>query len=119
MQENSRYAVGIDIGTTEVRAVVAHIDSTTGTPTVVGVGKAASGGMRKGTIVTLGGPAQAIDEALGEAERMSGHQVNEATMTINGTHISYNLATTCTSSCIHETRNSDASQDAQDGDNNY
>lgn len=87
MQENSRYAVGIDIGTTEVRAVVAHIDSTTGTPTVVGVGKAASGGMRKGTIVTLGGPAQAIDEALGEAERMSGHQVNEATMTINGTHI--------------------------------
>lgn len=87
MQEHSRYAVGIDIGTTEVRAVVAHIDSTTGSPTIVGVGKASSSGMRKGTIATLAGPAQAIDEALGEAERMSGHQVNEATMTINGTHI--------------------------------
>jgi cell division protein FtsA len=43
--------------------------------------------MRKGTVVTLNGPAQAIDEALGEAERMSGYQVNDAAMSINGTHI--------------------------------
>ena len=87
MQENSRYAVGIDIGTTTVRCVVAHIDGSTGTPTIVGVGSAPNSGMRKGTVVTLNGPAQAIDEALGEAERMSGYQVNEATMSINGTHI--------------------------------
>ena len=87
MQEHSRYAVGLDIGTTEVRAVVAHIDAATGAPTVVGVGKAANSGMRKGTVVTLSGPAHAIDEALGEAERMSGHQVDQATISINGTHI--------------------------------
>lgn len=87
MQENSRYAVGIDIGTTTVRCVVAHIDGSTGTPTIVGVGTARNSGMRKGTVVTLGGPAQAIDEALGEAERMSGYQVNDAAMSINGTHI--------------------------------
>jgi cell division ATPase FtsA len=30
MQETSRYAVGIDIGTTTVRCVVGHIDATTG-----------------------------------------------------------------------------------------
>lgn len=87
MQENSRYAVGIDIGTTTVRCVVAHIDGSTGTPTIVGVGAARNSGMRKGTVVTLNGPAQAIDEALGEAERMSGYQVNDAAMSINGTHI--------------------------------
>lgn len=87
MQEQSRYAVGLDIGTTEVRAVVAHIDTSSGAPTVVGVGVAPNTGMRKGTVVTLTGPAHAIDEALGEAERMSGHQVNEATVSINGTHI--------------------------------
>ena len=87
MQENSRYAVGIDIGTTTVRCVVAHIDGSTGTPTIVGVGTARNSGMRKGTVVTLNGPAQAIDEALGEAERMSGYQVNDAAMSINGTHI--------------------------------
>ena len=87
MQENSRYAVGIDIGTTTVRCVVAHIDGSTGTPTIVGVGTARNSGMRKGTVVTLNGPAQAIDEALGEAERMSGYQVNDAAMSIDGTHI--------------------------------
>lgn len=87
MQESSRYAVGIDIGTTTVRAVVGHIDPTTGVPTIVGVGRAANSGMRKGVVTNLNGPAHAIDEALGEAERMSGYEVNEATMSINGAHI--------------------------------
>lgn len=87
MQENSRYAVGIDIGTTTIRCVVGHVDPTTGTPTIVGVGQVGNSGMRKGTVVNLGGPAHAIDEALGEAERMSGHEVNEATISINGSHI--------------------------------
>lgn len=87
MQENSRYAVGIDIGTTTVRCVVGHIDATTGTPTIVGIGTATNTGMRKGGIANLTGPAHAIDDALGEAERMSGYQVDIATMSINGSHI--------------------------------
>jgi len=87
MQEGSLYAVGIDIGTTTVRAVVAHIDGATGVPTIVGVGHAANSGMRKGVVVNLNGPAQAIDDALGEAERMSGYQVDAATISVNGAHI--------------------------------
>ncbi len=87
MQENSRYAVGIDIGTTTIRCVVGHVDPTTGTPTIVGVGQAQNSGMRKGTVVNLSGPAHAIDEALGEAERMSGYEVNDAAISINGSHI--------------------------------
>lgn len=87
MQETSRYAVGIDIGTTTVRCVIGHIDATTGTPTIVGVGQAPNSGMRKGVVAHLNGPAQAIDDALGEAERMSGYQVNGASISINGSHI--------------------------------
>lgn len=87
MQESSSYAVGIDIGTTTVRTVVAHIDGATGVPTIVGVGKATNSGMRKGVVVNLNGPAQAIDDALGEAERMSGYQVDAATLSVNGAHI--------------------------------
>jgi cell division protein FtsA len=87
MQETSRYAVGIDIGTTTVRCVVGHIDATTGTPTIVGIGRAPNSGMRKGVVANLTGPAQAIDDALGEAERMSGYQVNAASLSINGSHI--------------------------------
>jgi cell division protein FtsA len=87
MQETSRYAVGIDIGTTTVRCVVGHIDATTGSPTIVGVGQAPNSGMRKGVVAHLAGPGQAIDVALGEAERMSGYQVDTASISINGAHI--------------------------------
>lgn len=87
MQETSRYAVGIDIGTTTVRCVVGHIDATTGAPTIVGVGSAPNSGMRKGVVAHLAGPGQAIDAALGEAERMSGYQVDAASISINGAHI--------------------------------
>ncbi len=87
MQENSRYAVGIDIGTSSIRCVVAHLDGESGTPTVVGVGTAPNSGMRKGIVANLQGPASAIDTALGEAERMSGYQVDYATVSINGAHI--------------------------------
>ena len=87
MQETSRYAVGVDIGTTTIRCVVGHIDPSTGAPTVVGVGSAPNSGMRKGVVANLAGPAQAIDVALGEAERMSGYQVDAAVLSINGAHI--------------------------------
>lgn len=88
MQETpSKYAVGIDIGTTNVRCIVGHIDGSTGVPTVVGVGVASNNGMRKGIVINLAGPAQAIDESLGEAERMSGYQIDEAAISINGSHI--------------------------------
>lgn len=87
MQDSSRYAVGIDIGSTTVRCVVGHLDPTTGAPTIVGVSEVTNTGMRKGSIVNLNGPAQAIDDALGEAERMSGYEVDGATISINGSHI--------------------------------
>ncbi len=70
-----------------VRTVVGHVDPTTGVPTIVGVGQAPNSGMRKGVVANLNGPAQAIDAALGEAERMSGHEVNAATISVNGAHI--------------------------------
>jgi cell division protein FtsA len=87
MQESPQYAVGLDIGTSKIRAVVAHIDGSTGVPTIVGIGQAVNTGMRKGVVVNLQGPGQAIDTALGEAERMSGYQVHGATLSVNGSHI--------------------------------
>ncbi len=87
MQDTSRYAAGIDVGTATVRCVVSKIDVDTGIPTVIGVGEAPNSGMRKGSVSKLDGPSRAIDDALGEAERMSGYQVDMATISINGSHI--------------------------------
>lgn len=87
MQEQSRYVVGIDVGTSTVRCVVGHTDPTTGAPSIVGVGQAPNSGMRKGVVSDLHGPSAAIDACLEEAERMSGHQVDAAALSINGAHI--------------------------------
>lgn len=87
MQEVSRYAVGLDIGTTMVRCVVGHVDGSSPTPTIIGVAEQPNTGMRKGTIVNLVHTAQSVDKALEAVERMSGHQVHQAAITVNGSHI--------------------------------
>lgn len=86
MDEISRYAVGLDVGTSTVRAVVASVN-TQGGMNVIGYGEMPNSGMRRGTVANLTGPAQAIDQALGEVERMSGYEVNTATISINGSQI--------------------------------
>lgn len=87
MQEVSRYAVGLDVGTTQVRAVVGHLEAGQEKPNIIGIGVEPNAGMRKGTVVNLVNTAQAIDKALEAAERMSGHQVNEVTVSVNGAHV--------------------------------
>ena len=87
MQEQYRYAVGIDVGTKNVRCVIGYIDADGDAPKIVGVGTAPNSGMRKGTVTNLAGPAEAIDTALGAAERMSGHQVKTAVLSVNGSHL--------------------------------
>lgn len=87
MQETLRYGVGLDIGTTRVRCVIGHIDGSGASATIVGVGEAPNNGMRKGVVVNIPGTAQAIDRALDEAERMSGHQVTGVSVSVNGPHI--------------------------------
>lgn len=87
MQEVSRYVVGLDIGTTSVRCVVGHLDTPGQMPTIIGVAEEKNTGMRKGTVVNLVNTAQAIDKALEAVERTSGHQINGASVSINGSHI--------------------------------
>ncbi len=87
MQEQQKYAVGLDVGTDSVRVVVGHIGETPGAPTIIGVGEHKNSGMRKGTIVNLDRTAEAIDRALEAAERMSGYQIDSASVSINGSHI--------------------------------
>ena len=86
MDEILRYAVGLDVGTNNVRTVVASVTAS-GALNVIGYAEVPNSGMRRGVVANLSGPAQAIDRALGEAERMSGHEVNSATISINGAQI--------------------------------
>lgn len=86
MDEISRYAVGLDVGTAYVRAVVGSVTAE-GRLNVIGYAEAPNSGMRRGVVANLAGPAQAIDRMLGEVERMSGYEVNSAAVSINGAQI--------------------------------
>ena len=92
MEEVSRFAVGLDVGTENVRAVMTSLDKD-GALSVVGYGEAPNTGMRKGSVVNLSGPAEAIDKVLGEVERMTGKEIDSAVVSINGTSI-YSFRTT-------------------------
>jgi cell division protein FtsA len=59
-----------------------------GTLSVVGHGSAPNLGMRKGVVVHIEDAAEAIVQAVTEAERLSGIRISAATVNINGTHVS-------------------------------
>ncbi|MDO4220301.1 MAG: cell division protein FtsA [Candidatus Saccharibacteria bacterium] len=86
MEENARYAVGVDVGTNTVRAVMGKFDKD-GSISVVGYGEAPSEGIRRGRVKELATPPSSIDACLKAVEAMSGINVTSATVSINGSHI--------------------------------
>lgn len=54
---------------------------------IIGVGTAASNGMKKGAIVDIDQTVQSIRSAVEQAERMVGMQINRVVVGINGNHI--------------------------------
>ena len=88
MSENQlQYFVGLDIGTTAVRCVVGELSHDSPTPTVIGFSRAENSGMRKGNVAHIEEVAQAIAQAVSEAERMSGREIRQATVNVNGSHV--------------------------------
>ena len=86
MDNDKRFVTGLDVGTENIRAVIASVDKD-GHLAVVGYNEGKSAGMRKGVPANLAGPAGAIDKMLGEAERMGGYDVRNAYVSINGSSI--------------------------------
>lgn len=81
--------VGLDVGTSTVRCVVGTIDANnSGKLSVIGHGSAPNLGMRRGVVVHVEDTAEAIVQALTEAERVSGMRLQGATVNINGSHVS-------------------------------
>ncbi|MBD1371326.1 cell division protein FtsA [Hazenella sp. IB182357] len=79
--------ISLDIGSSQVRAIVAELN-TDGTTQVVGVGTAESKGMKKGAIINIDEAVQSIREAVDHAERMVGIEISEVYVGVSGNHIS-------------------------------
>ncbi len=79
-------AVGLDIGTSKVRCVIGE-PSENGLMNIVGIGQSESRGMRRGIVTTTDTVAESIKKAVEEAERMSGLEIQMATVNLSGEHL--------------------------------
>lgn len=78
--------VGLDIGTSNIKAVVGEIIED-GTVSVVGVGSNPSRGMDKGGVNDLDMVVQSVKRAINELELMADCQVSSVLMSISGRHV--------------------------------
>ena len=84
--ENNNIAVGLDIGTTKIVAMVGKQDAY-GKIEVLGTGKAKSLGVHRGVVNNITQTIQSIQQAVDEAESASGEKIREVVVGIAGQHI--------------------------------
>lgn len=85
----SKPIVGLDIGTSKVCALVGQMNEGSKRPEVIGLGIAASTGLRKGIISDVEETVSSISTALEAAEKMAGVPLTDVYLGVNGPHINF------------------------------
>jgi len=88
MPMSSRVTVGIDIGTYEVRVVVAEYTDNNSLPKVLGTGRSESKGLRHGYTINTGDVIRSVSTAVAQAEKSSGIKINKAFISVGGVGLS-------------------------------
>ena len=78
--------VALDVGTSKVAALIAQVSSD-GLLEVIGVGKKASRGLKRGMVVNIDQTIQDIQAAISEAESMADCSIHSVYVGIAGSHI--------------------------------
>ncbi len=79
------YVTGIDVGTYQVKVVVATDEgNTNGVPQIIGTGHAESRGLRNGYIVNEADAMRSIRNAVAQAEKASGIKIKQAYVSVGG-----------------------------------
>ncbi len=86
MENNNKIAVGLDIGTTKIVAMIGRKNEF-GKIEVVGYGRSKSVGVKRGVVVNIMQTIQSIQQAIEEAEASSGIKISNVTVGIAGQHI--------------------------------
>lgn len=85
---SSSITAGIDVGTYEVRVVVAEQNSENPLPTILGTGRAESKGLRHGYIINTADVTKSVELALRQAEKSSGTKIKKVFISIGGVGLS-------------------------------
>lgn len=86
MPKGNRHIAALDIGTTEVRAIVGEVIENDKLE-IIGIGRAESRGVRKAVVVNIEATVEAIKRAVEEAEMMSGLPIDTACVGIGGVQV--------------------------------
>jgi len=79
---------GIDIGSTKVATIVGITSEDSDEIRIIGFNAAPTRGVKKGLIVDIDQASASVEKSIEKAERMAGHQIKEAFVTVGGPHIS-------------------------------
>jgi cell division protein FtsA len=83
-----KHYFGLDVGTSKVRCVVGMDNPDNPMqPSIIGYGEAPNIGIRKGVVVHVEDVVDSIINAVTEAERISGFEINKVTTNINGSSV--------------------------------
>jgi len=85
---SSHITAGIDIGTYEVRVVVAEQETEGRLPNILGTGRAESKGLRHGYIINTADVTRSVSIAVRQAEKSSGVKIKKAFISIGGVGLS-------------------------------
>ena len=88
-----RIITGIDIGTHNVRVVITEYIEGGGLPTILGIGKAESRGLRHGYIINITDAVRGVRLAVEEAEQAAGVRIREAYISVGGVGLEGTQAT--------------------------
>ncbi|QNO16311.1 cell division protein FtsA [Alkalicella caledoniensis] len=86
MPRNKSIIASLDIGTSTTKVIVGEQDRD-GNVNIIGIGQSKSLGLRKGSIVDLDGTVKSIIEAVEQAERMIGVEIDSVFVGISSAHI--------------------------------
>ncbi len=78
---------GIDVGSSNVRTIIAQLISSEEKPRIIGVGTAPSFGVRKGMVIDIGETLKSINDSVEKAERIAGVVVERAVVSLGGNQI--------------------------------
>ena len=87
MTAGANLVIGLDVGTTAVRTVVAELDRETRSLRVIGLGHAAARGLRKGLVTNLDGAVESITRSVEDAEKMANVEIHSVFAGITGGHV--------------------------------
>lgn len=82
-----KVTIGVDVGSSEVVAIIGHRGDDEMHPNIIGVGVQENSGLRKGVITDVEETVTAVTAALDKAERMAGVPIEGAYISINGEHV--------------------------------